>query len=168
MPSTPFPFYCTEVKPEWADFNRHMGVAHYHTIMNEAAWHVVEGWDFGVDYRTRSGRTSFILEMHARYLRELHVGDPIRCTVRILGIDAKRMHLWYEIFNSREDYLAATGEALIVSVVAGTRRVAPFEAELRARLEAVHRAHAAAAPPPEPRLLRLGPAGLERARLVAE
>ncbi len=164
-PQYSLPRYHTAVKPEWIDLNQHMGVAYYHVIMNEAAWQVVEQWDFGEDYRTRTRQTSFILEMHARYLRELNLGDPIAATVRVLGLDDKRMHLWYEIFNERENYLAATGEAMIISVDAESRRVIPFAPDLHGRLTAVHEAHRALPPVSGPCMIRLGPEGLKRAVL---
>ncbi len=162
------PRYCTDVRPEWIDLNRHMGVAYYHVIMNAAAWHASEYWDFGVDYRTRTGQSSFILEMHARYLRELKLGDPVDTTVRILGLDGKRMHLWYEISNARDHYVAATGEALIISIDTATRRVIPFAPELHWRLSAARDAHRAIGTAPGalgPFMLRLDHNGFERATL---
>ncbi|MCK9283189.1 MAG: thioesterase family protein [Rhodocyclaceae bacterium] len=160
------PGYRTEVLPAWIDPNQHMGVAYYHVIMNEAGWHAAGYWDFGLDYRLRTQQTTFILEMHARYLRELNLGDSILATVRMLGLDDKRMHLWYEIFNEREGYLAATGEGLIISVDANTRRVVPFAPELHRRLTAACEAHRALPEAPTgPFLIRIGANGLERATL---
>ena len=159
------PHYRTEVRPDWIDLNQHMGVSYYHLIMNAAAWHASEYWDFGVDYRTRTSQSSFILEMHARYLRELKLGDPVDTTVRILGLDDKRMHLWYEISNARDNYLAATGEALIISTDTRTRRVTPFAPDLHQRLSKAHAAHQALGAAPGPFMLRLDANGFKRASL---
>ena len=159
------PGYRTEVKAEWIDTNQHMAVPYYHVVMNEAAWYASECWDFGVAYRVRTQKTSFILEMHLRYLRELALGDPLIATVRIAGLDDKRMHIYYEIWNDRESYLAATGEALGISIDMRTRRVTPFEPELHRRLTVAYEAHRLIQPYPQTSMLRLGPAGLERATL---
>ena len=159
------PRYRTEVKAEWIDSNQHMAVPYYHVIMNEAAWHTAEHWDFGVDYRIRTQKTSFILEMHLHYLRELMLGDPVIATVRIAGLDDKRMHLYYEIYNERGNYLAATGEGLGISVDMATRRVVPFEPALRQRLQTAFEAHRRIEPAPQTSVLRIGSAGLERAVL---
>ena len=159
------PSYRTEVKAEWIDSNQHMAVPYYHVIMNEAAWHAAECWDFGVDYRMRTQRTSFIVEMHLYYHRELMLGDPVSATVRIVGIDDKRMHMYYEVWNERDNYLAATGEGLGISVDMTTRRVMPFEAELQQRLNNAFEAHRRIDPQPQTSVLRIGPAGLVRATL---
>lgn len=159
------PHYRTEVKPDWIDLNQHMGVAYYHVIMNAAAWHASEYWDFGVDYRTRTSQSSFILEMHARYLRELKLGDPVDTTVRILGLDDKRMHLWYEISNARDNYVAATGEALIISTDTRTRRVTPFAPNLHQRLSSARAAHQTLGAASGPFMLRLDQTGFKRATL---
>jgi acyl-CoA thioester hydrolase len=164
-PQRTLPYYHTTVKAEWIDSNNHMAVPYYHVIMNDAAWHAAESWDYGVGYHTRTQRTSFILEMHLNYLRELMLGDPVVATVRIAGLDEKRMVLYYEVYNERDNYLAATGEALGISVDMATRRVIPFEAALHQRLKAAHDVHRAMEPPPQTSILRIGPAGLEKAVL---
>ena len=159
------PVYRTTIKAEWIDSNDHMAVPYYHVIMNDAAWHASESWGYGVEYRTQCGQTSFVLEMHLRYLRELKVGDPVSATVRIAGMDDKRMVFYYEVHNERDDYLAATGEALVISVGMATRRVVPFDAELHQRLSSIHEWHRTIEPPPQTGILKIGAAGLERAAL---
>ena len=159
------PRYRTVVAPEWIDPNNHLAVPYYHVIMNDAAWHASESWDYGVDYRTRTGQTTFVVEMHLRYLRELKLGDPVAATVRILGLDDKRLHVGYEVFHDGEGYLAAMGEGLAICVDTRTRRTAPFESTLRERLTKIFDTHRTLPPLPEPSLLRISPAGFERAAL---
>ena len=103
--------------------------------------------------------------MHLYYHRELMLGDPVSATVRIVGIDDKRMHMYYEVWNERDNYLAATGEGLGISVDMTTRRVMPFEAELQQRLNNAFEAHRRIDPQPQTSVLRIGPAGLVRATL---
>ena len=157
--------YRTAIKPEWIDSNQHVAVPYYHVIMNDAAWYASESWDYGVHYRERTQKSSFILEMHLRYLRELKLGDTVLAFVRINGLDEKRMLIYYEIFHEGEGYLAATGEALGISVDMQTRRVVPFDTELHQRLSLVFDAHRQITPAPQTSILRLGPNGLERAAL---
>ena len=159
------PRYRTVVAPEWIDPNNHLAVPYYHVIMNDAAWHASESWDYGVDYRTRTGQTTFVVEMHLRYLRELKLGDPVAATVRILGLDDKRLHVGYEVFHDGEGYLAATGEGLNICVDSSTRRTTPFEPALHQRLTKILAKHCTLPPLPGPSLLRIGPAGFERATL---
>src|SRR5690606_19581847 len=63
-----------------------------------------------VSDRHRSGVTTFTLESHVCYLRELHEGAPLRFTTRLLGFDEKRIHYFHEMLHAEEGWLAATNE----------------------------------------------------------
>src|SRR5215475_12152953 len=46
----------------------------------------------GLDYVRTRRHSCFTAEVHVRYLRELHAGDPVRVTFQLLDYDQKRMH----------------------------------------------------------------------------
>ena len=67
--------------------------------------------------------------MIVTYVQEVHEGDPLRFTTRILNCDEKRIHFWHEMYHATEGYLAATNELLSLHIDLTNRRVAPMAPE---------------------------------------
>ncbi len=57
----------------------------------------------------RNGST-FTAECHVRYLREIHLGDPVQVWVWLLEADDKRLHTFEEMRHATEGWLSATSE----------------------------------------------------------
>jgi|SRR5919201_309036 acyl-CoA thioester hydrolase len=49
--------------------------------------------------------STFCLEAHVTYHREVRTGDPLRFTTRLLAHDAKRLHYFPEMYHGTEGYL---------------------------------------------------------------
>jgi acyl-CoA thioester hydrolase len=141
-PPSPLFRWTETVPPAWIDYNGHMNVAYYVMIVDHAteAFHAAVGIDEA--YR-RAGASTFAVEQHVNYLREVHAGATIACATRLVGLDDKRLMLFHELFNEGEGYLAATSEVLALHVDLGARRASPFPPAVRARLAEVLAAHAA-------------------------
>ena len=93
--------------------------------------------------------TTFCLEAHVTYHREVREGDPLRFTTHLLGHDAKRLHYIHAMYHATEGYLAATNELMSLHVSRATRRGAPMAPAVLARLaEDPGRPRRAAAPFP--------------------
>jgi acyl-CoA thioester hydrolase len=114
------------VLSEWIDFNGHMNVAYY-----------VLAFDLGVDELwTRFGITAehirdqrsstFAVESHVLYHRELKLNDPYIVTSQILAFDEKRIHQFQRMYHSTDGFLAATAEWMSLHVDLSSRRVAPW------------------------------------------
>jgi acyl-CoA thioester hydrolase len=123
------------VRGDWIDYNGHMNVAYF-----------VLAFDFAVDvmwarleiddaYREATGCSTFAVESHVTYQREMKLDDEMLFTVQLLGYDDKRIHHFYRMYHAREGYLAATCEWLNLHVDLSVRRVAPMPAAVVARLE---------------------------------
>ena len=85
-------------------------------------------------YLKEHGHSCFTAEVHVRYLRELHAGDPVRVTFQLLDYDAKRMHYFEQLFHAEEGWLSATSENMALHVDMTARKTAPFpDADRRAR-----------------------------------
>ena len=147
--STPFDRYRDVVRPEWIDHNQHMNMGYY-LVVFDLATDEFFGW-VGLDdaYRRAGGVTTFCLEAHVTYHREVRAGDPLRFTTLLLGHDAKRMHYFHEMYHAREGYLAATNELLSLHVSTETRRAAPIAPDVLARLAAIQSAHNPLPRPPQ-------------------
>ena len=100
-------------------------------------------------HRRQSRITTFCLEAHVTYHREVRAGDPLRFTTRLLAHDAKRLHYFHEMYHAREGYLAATNELLSLHVTEETRRGAPMAPGILARLARIQVAHDALPRPPQ-------------------
>ncbi len=130
------------VQPAWIDYNGHMNVAYYVLAFDLAVDEVFNLFGLTEAYRSTNGRSSFALESHVTWQRELHLGDPLRVTAQFLGFDGKRVHTIYHMYHAESGFLAATSEWLQISVDMTARRSAPFEpllADKIASLVARHR-----------------------------
>jgi len=140
---TPAPFdgYRDTVRPEWIDHNGHMNMGYYLVVFDFAtdAWFRHVGLDGA--HRAAQGVTTFCLEAHVTYHREVRAGAPLRFTTRLLGWDAKRLHYFHEMFQAREGFLAATNELMSLHVSEATRRAAPMAPEILAQLARIQAAH---------------------------
>ena len=137
------------IRPEWIDYNGHMNVAYYVLAFDYATD------DFllyiGLDPQTRADHhlTTFAVEAHVTYQRELREGDPIRFTTQLLGWDRKRVHYFHRMFHGGEGYLAATLEQLSLTVDTRTRRVTTMPDSMAETLAGLHASHSALGPPDE-------------------
>jgi len=140
-PATPFDLYRDVVRPEWIDGNGHMNVGYYLVVFDFATDEFMRWVGLDADHRRRAGVTTFCLEAHVTYQREVRAGDPLRFTTQLLAHDAKRLHYVHAMYHAREGYLAASNELMSLHVSAQTRRAAPMAAEVLARLARIQVVH---------------------------
>lgn len=137
------------VRPEWIDHNRHMNVGYYLVVFDFATDEFLAWVGLDAAHRGRQGVTTFCLEAHVTYHREVHAGDPLRFTTRLLAHDAKRIHYVHAMYHGGEGYLAATNELLSLHVSEATRRSAPMAPAVLARLALIQVAHDTLPRPPQ-------------------
>jgi len=147
--AAPFDVHRDVVRPEWIDHNGHMNMGYY-VVVFDFATDAFLSW-IGLDeaYRRAGGVTTFCLEAHVTYHREVRAGDPLRFTTLLLGHDAKRVHYFHEMYHARDGYLAATNELMSLHVSETSRRGAPIADAVLARLAEVQRAHDTLPRPPQ-------------------
>ena len=146
---TPLDVYRAVVRPEWIDANRHMNVGYYLVVFDLATDEFMRFVGLGGEHRRSHGVTTFCLEAHVTYHREVREGDPLRFTTQLLGHDAKRLHYIHAMYHGTAGWLAATNELMSLHVAAATRRSAPMAPAIRARLAAIQAAHDALPRPPQ-------------------
>jgi len=147
--AAPFDTYRDVVRPEWIDHNRHMNVGYYLVVFDYATDEFMRWVGLDEAHRRQGKVTTFCLEAHATYHREVGAGDPLRFTTRLLAHDAKRIHYFHEMYHAGEGYLAATNELLSLHVSHASRRAAPMAPEVLDRLARIQRAHDALPRPPQ-------------------
>ena len=137
------------VLPEWIDVNDHMNVAYYVLAFDRAIDSLWTRIGITDDYiRTTRGST-FAVEHHITWQRELTQGDPYVITSQIIAFDAKRIHQFQRMFHATERYLAATGEWLNLHVDLESRRVSPWPDAVLDKLRAIVNEQGDLPSPPE-------------------
>jgi acyl-CoA thioester hydrolase len=96
--------------------------------------------------KERHGST-FTAECHVRYLREIHLGDPVQVSILLVAADEKRLHTFEELRHATEGWLSATSENMTIHIDMAARKTAPFPHDIRARIEALANAHRSVARP---------------------
>jgi acyl-CoA thioester hydrolase len=147
--SAPFDRYRDVVRPEWIDYNGHMNVGYYGVVFDYAT----DEWlDFlGLDrtHRDENRVTTFTLEAHFTYQREVLEGQALRFTTQLLDHDEKRIHYLHRMFREPDGVLSATNELMSLHVSEETRRGAPMHPAVLARLARVATQQAVLPTPPE-------------------
>ena len=137
----PLDIHQSKVLSQWVDWNGHMNMAFYALAFDQASGAFMSNIGLGRNYvESRSGMT-FVLETHLTYDREMREHAPMRFTTQLLACDAKRVHLFHEMYHAGERYLAATNETIVINIDFATRRSAPWPAQVAERLEAVWSSH---------------------------
>lgn len=139
---TPFVRFSGEVLPEWIDSNDHMNLAYYVVLFDHATDAIYAELGLGPEYKARHNAGTYAVETHTLYRRELRVGVRVIVASVVAGVDAKRLHLAHTMLGP-DGAPAAMQELLLLHVDLHTRRVAPWPADLLARLERARGAHAA-------------------------
>jgi acyl-CoA thioester hydrolase len=140
----PAPFLTSvmQIEPQWIDYNGHLNMAYYNVMFDRA---IDEFWlllGIGPAYKTARNNSTFTAECHVRYLREIHLGDPVQISVYLLAADEKRLHTFEELRHARDGWLSATSENMTMHVDMTKRKTAPFPPDVRTTIDAVTKAHA--------------------------
>ena len=144
----PFVSSIMRVEPGWIDYNGHLNMAYYNVLFDRAVDEVFEVLGCGLDYLKIQKHSTFTAEVHVRYLRELHSGDPVRVTLQLLAFDMKRIHYFERLIHAEEGWISATSENMSLHVDMLAKKTAPFPADITANLARMKAAHAGL-PPPE-------------------
>jgi acyl-CoA thioester hydrolase len=143
----PFRSSILQIEPQWIDYNGHLNMAYYNVMFDRAIDELWLKFGIGPTYMKERHGSTFTAECHVRYLREIHLGDPVQVSILLIGADEKRLHTFEELRHATEGWLSATSENMTIHIDMQTRRTAPFPPDIRARIEAIANAHRAVAHP---------------------
>jgi acyl-CoA thioester hydrolase len=138
----PFVSSVMRVEPGWLDYNGHLNMAYYNVLFDRAVDEAYELFGIGADYLKTEKKSCFTAEVHVRYLRELHEGDPVRVTFQLIEHDAKRLHYFEQLFHAADGWVSATSENLSLHVDMTSRKTTAFPHEVTARLAEMKASHA--------------------------
>ena len=150
LPGLPAPFLASvmQIEPQWIDYNGHLNMAYYNVMFDRAIDELWLRLGIGPAYMKARNASTFTAECHVRYLREIHLGDPVQVSILLVAADEKRLHAFEELRHATEGWLSATSENMTIHIDMTARKTAPFPPDIRARITEVANAHAAV-PRPE-------------------
>ena len=131
------------VKPEWLDLNGHMNVAFYLRAVDDGSNAFFDAIGLGWAYTEAGAGSIFVTNCNMDFKREVFAGDALLVTTQLLDWSPKLIHCYAEVFNTRENYLAATCESIYIHIAFATRRSAPIPEHSQCQLAEIHREHAA-------------------------
>lgn len=138
----PFTTPVEPLEPHWIDHNGHLNMAYYLVIFDRAADSAFEALGLGPAYAASGAGTTFSVEAHLRYLREVHEGQPLVCDFQLLGHDEKRIHSFQSLRHAQEGWIAATCETMTLHVDRAGPKASPFPAGVREALAKMAASHA--------------------------
>ena len=116
------------------DFNQHMYDAEYNSVFSEVISEFNHYNGLSLKEREALNYTTFTVEEHTTYLKELHFEESFSVRVRIYDYDEKRVHFFLELFKNDET-LAATSEIMMMGINRSTRRPASFPAHYKSNIQ---------------------------------
>ena len=145
----PAPFLSSvmQIESSWIDYNGHLNMAYYNVMFDRAIDELWLNLGIGPGYMKERKGSTFTAECHVRYLREIHLGDPVQVSVLLVAADEKRLHTFEELRHATEGWLSATSENMTIHIDMTARKTAPFPPDIRARIETLAKAHSALARP---------------------
>ena len=136
---TPLTIYRDVVRPEWVDYNGHLRDAFYLLIFSFATDALLDRIGLDDAARKTRRRSVYTLEAHIAYLHEIKEGQRVRVDARVFAFDAKRLHLYLEMFAEGIDAPVSASEQMLLHV--DTRdgpKSAPFDADVAEQVGALH------------------------------
>ncbi|PWJ89877.1 (3S)-malyl-CoA thioesterase [Mesorhizobium loti] len=140
--SAPFVSQPMDIEKEWIDYNGHLNMAYYNVLFDRCSDEAFEAMGMGLDYVKERRLTVYTAEVHVCYVQELHLDHKVRISLQLIDHDDKRLRTYQEIRHV-DGWLAATSEILSLHVDMSGPKVAPFPADVLAKVEAMRAAHSA-------------------------
>jgi acyl-CoA thioester hydrolase len=137
----PFVSSVMRVEDHWIDYNGHLNMAYHNVLFDRCVDEAYELIGIGADYVAGRRQSAYTAEVHVRYLRELHAGDPMRVTLQLVDYDHKRLHHFEQLFHAEDGWISATSENLALHVDMARQKTTPFPAEVMRRLMLTNAAH---------------------------
>ena len=122
------------VLPEWIDVNNHMNVAYYVLAFDQAVDSLWEEFGITDDHINVTNSSTFAVESHITWQRELSIDEPYIVTSQLLAYDEKRIHQFMRMYHAENHFLAATAEWLNLHVDLNVRKVAPWPDAIRQQI----------------------------------
>ena len=122
-----------------------MNDAEYARVFSQACEALIDQIGLDEAGREHYGFTIYTLETHLCYRREAHQGQPLTIDLTLLDSDAKRLHVFFAMFDD-EGNLLATSEQMLMGMKQASGRPSPFPEAVANRVAALPKANGDAWP----------------------
>lgn len=129
--------YREVIDPAWTDYNGHLNVAYYALVFDRATDCFLDAIGIGARYAAETRASTFVVEAHTTYLKEVHAKAAVLVTTRLVAFDRKRIHYVHQMQLEQGGETVAMQEQLSVHVDLTTRRSAAWPEAIRTLLGAV-------------------------------
>ena len=117
------------IKKEWTDYNKHMNVAYYVLVFDEAWEVMLQKFKMGENSAKTDEMSTMVVETYITYKNEVKEGEEVDIFLNYFNHDKKRLHYRLEMFQKSSKKLSATIELLSLYVDLKKRKVSEFENE---------------------------------------
>ena len=117
------------IKKEWTDYNKHMNVAYYVLVFDEAWEVMLQKFQMGENSAKTTEMSTMVVETYITYKNEVKEGEEVDIFLNYFNHDKKRLHYRLEMFQKPSKKLSATIELLSLYVDLKKRKVSDFENE---------------------------------------
>ena len=117
------------IKSEWTDYNKHLNMAYYVLVFDQAWEILLEKFNMGETSAKNSGMSTMVVETNTTYDSEVKEGEEVEVTLTYFDHDKKRLHYKLEMIEKKSKKLSSTIEMLSLHVDLNKRKVAEFDEE---------------------------------------
>jgi carnitine 3-dehydrogenase len=146
LDANPFITWQGHVHEDWADYNNHMTEFRYLEVFSMATDKVLFGCGAGPAY-VKEGFSFYTVETHIRHIDEIAIGKPIHVVTRLINHDAKKLHLFHEMYGGEDNRLLATGEHMLLHVDMKAGRACAMPEHIAAGFDTIAKAQESLAMP---------------------
>ncbi len=131
-----------QVSADWIDYNGHMNDACYVLVFSKAIDEFMLRIGLDEAFREQHQVSIYTLQSMVHYLQEVSGGEPLRVEVQLLESDAKKLRVYFRMFQADSGDELAAMETLLLHMDMAAKRAAPFLMQTQSLVDAVQLAHA--------------------------
>jgi acyl-CoA thioester hydrolase len=114
MPTLPTIIRHSTVRPDWVDYNGHMGDFAYTIVFSEALDAFMEAIGLDAVHRRETGCTLRVSELRLAFLREFHEGDAYEVRLRVLDRQPQSLRIFGQMIDTESGLDAALADQLLI------------------------------------------------------
>ena len=93
------------IKSEWTDYNKHLNMAYYVLVFDQAWEILLEKFNMGESSAKSSGMSTMVVETNTTYDSEVKEGEEVEVTLTYFDHDKKRLHYKLEMIEKKSKKL---------------------------------------------------------------
>lgn len=127
--------YRVVVPEEFTDGNGHMNIARYMQLHSDGGWAYFARFGLSEESAAAGGPTTFDVEHHVVYRREVLAGHDVSVHVRLIDRSDTALHSLQFLVNRTTGEVANSHEALGISMDLRSRSIAPIPDRVASQLD---------------------------------